>query len=99
MAELVHTFKMSLKYDETDDKMTLCASSVDPSEQANVTSTKSCLEWRSRKVDATLTVKSFHFKLYFWVEPIVMITDALVIGIFYNVAEVWIYWLKWHTTM
>lgn len=50
--------------------MTLCASSVDPSAHASVTSTKSCLECRSRNVEATLTVKSFHFKLYFWVVPI-----------------------------
>ena len=55
--------------------MTLCASNVDPSEHARVTSTKSCLEWRSRNVEATLTVKSFHFKLYFWVDPIAYAMD------------------------
>ena len=55
--------------------MTLCASNVDPSEHAKVTSTKSCLEWRSRNVEATLTVKSFHFRLYFWVDPIAYMMD------------------------
>ena len=61
---------MSLKYDDTDERMTLWASRVLPSEQASVTSTKSCLEWRSRKVVATFMEKSFHFRLYFWAEPI-----------------------------
>jgi hypothetical protein len=60
---------MSRKYEETDERMTLWASRVDPSAQARVTSTKSCLEWRSRNVEATLTVKSFHLRLYFCVLP------------------------------
>ena len=62
---LALTLRMSLKYDETEERTTLCASSVDPSAHARVTSTKSCLACRSRKVEATLTVKSFHLRLYF----------------------------------
>lgn len=57
--------RMSLKYEDTDERMTLWAPRVDPSEQAKVTSTKSWREWRSRNVEATLTVKSFHLRLYF----------------------------------
>ena len=46
---------------------------MDPSAQARVTSTKSCLQWRSRNVEATLTEKSFHFRLYFCVLPILVL--------------------------
>ena len=79
--------------------MTLCASNVDPSEQAKVTSTKSCLEWRSRKVEATLTVKSFHFKLYFWVDPIAYLMDISA-SLFrchnrFNYIDVWHNHLIW----
>ena len=83
-------FRISRKYVETEERITLCASRVLPSEQAKVTSTKSwrkiflnivscynvmtikltCRTWRSLKVEATLRLKSFQRRLYFWDAPI-----------------------------
>ena len=75
--------------------MTLWASSLCPSEQARVTSAKSCLAWRSLNVEVTFEVKSFHFRLYFWVAALPMVVAGLVLLLLLPAIRLLVGFLGW----